>query len=155
MCVYEWRTDIIEGPNQHWLSLDSIVLRVQWFWMEGFNLSPFLVMYFRGERAFLLPRWAYRAAGICISLAAVDITNKYDLDSGSGLAWIDLCRDIALHYSRSSEAERAPPAAAWGQSWLGEHTAVMLQHCPSAILTAARAFSITALGIRGRCSPSR
>lgn len=78
-------------------------------------------MYFKGERAFLLPRWEYRAAGICISLAAVDIANKHGLNSGSILAEAGLYRDIVLHYSWSSEAEWAPPAAAQGQRWQREH----------------------------------
>lgn len=87
MCVYKRCPDIIsKGPDRQRLSLDSIILRVQWVWTEGFHLSPFLVMRFKGERAFLLPRGEDRAAGICISLAAVDITRKYGLNSGSGLA---------------------------------------------------------------------
>lgn len=130
MCVYKWCTDISEGPNQQSLSLDSIILRVQWVWIEGFNLSPFLVIYFKGERAFLLPRWEYRAAGICISLAAVDFTSKYGLNSGSSLARRDLHCDGAPQYSQSSEAERATPAAAWGQRGPGEFTTATLQLCP-------------------------
>lgn len=125
MCVCKWCRDISEGPNRQKPSLESIILRVQWFRIEGFNLSPFLVMYFKGERAFLLPRWEYRAAGICISLAAVDIASKYGLNSGSGLARKDLHRDTVLHFSQSSEA-----AAAGGQRWPGEDTAGTLLHCP-------------------------
>lgn len=130
MCVYKWCRDISEGPNQQKLSLDSIILRAEWFWIEGFNLSPFLVMCFKGERAFLLPRWEYRAAGIYISLAAVDITNKYGLDFGHSLAQVGLYRDVALHYSWPSEAEWALPAAAQGQRGPGERAAVMLLHHP-------------------------
>lgn len=87
-------------------------------------------MCFKGERAFLLPRWEYRAAGIYISLAAVDITNKYGLDFGHSLAQVGLYRDVALHYSWPSEAEWALPAAAQGQSGPGERAAVMLLHHP-------------------------
>lgn len=130
MCVYKWCTDISEGPNQQSLSLDSIILRVQWVWIEGFNLSPFLVIYFKGERAFLLPRWEYRAAGICISLAAVAFTSKYGLNSGSSLAQRALHCDRAPQNSLSPEAEQATPAAAWGQRQPGEFpTAFSYKSC--------------------------
>lgn len=71
------------------------------------------------------PRWEYRAAGICVSLSAVDIASKYWLNSGSGLARKGLHRDTVLCFSQSPEA-----AAAWGQRWPGEDTAGALLHCP-------------------------
>lgn len=126
MCVYKWCTDIREGPNQQSLSLDSIILRVQWVWIEGFNLSPFLVIYFKGERAFLLPRWEYRAAGICISLAAVDFTCKYGLNSGSSSAQRDLQCDRAPQHStaglqRHSEPRQLQPEVRQDQESSPQH----------------------------------